>query len=100
MGISFFNRKSWSSGIKIRVIIDTPATLESSQMDAIILIIVYIGSVAVFESISIGLGFVMERMMPGMSTLIFLGATALSLFFSWPLALWMTRNINTKVAKS
>jgi hypothetical protein len=62
-------------------------------MSALILIAVYVGGVAVFESVAVGIGFVTDAMLPAWSMIIFLCTTAAAVWISWPLALWLTRNL-------
>jgi hypothetical protein len=62
-------------------------------MNALILMAVYIGEVAVFESVAVGIGFVTDVIWPTWSMIIFLGTTGAVLWLSWPLAVWLTRNM-------
>lgn len=62
-------------------------------MNALILMAVYIVGVVVFESVAVGIGFVTDVMWPTWSMIIFLGTTGAAIWVSWPVALWLTRNV-------
>lgn len=62
-------------------------------MNALLLMAVYVVSVVIFESAAIGVGFITDVMVPTWSMMIFLGTTGAALWGSWPLALWLTRNV-------
>lgn len=62
-------------------------------MNALILMAVYIVDVVVFEFVAVGIGFLTDVMWPTWSMIIFLGTTGAAIWVSWPVALWLTRNV-------